>query len=172
MLAPSCRELKLPRLWDVPRNTASLVLVIPARLVKMCVLMKSKIALAIALLISGPPVRAEKIALINGTMINPGHSQIVQNATIIIDGDKIAATDDAKTISAAKDARTIDCKGKFILPGYIDTHVHFFQSGDLFTRPDGADLNSVRPYKEEIAWVKSHLNDVFALSAQWNHLGG
>jgi imidazolonepropionase-like amidohydrolase len=162
MLAPSCRELKLPRLWDVPRNTASLVLVIPARLVKMCVLMKSKIALAIALLISGPPVRAEKIALINGTMINPGPSQIVQNATIIIDGDKIAATDDAKTISAAKDARTIDCKGKFILPGYIDTHVHFFQSGDLFTRPDGADLNSVRPYGDEVAWVKSHLNDVFA----------
>ena len=28
---------------------------------------------------------------------------------------------------------TIDASGKFILPGYIDTHVHFFQSGDLFT---------------------------------------
>src|SRR5207245_7031408 len=49
----------------------------------------------------------------------------------------------------------------FILPGYIDTHVHFFQSGDLFTRPDGADLNSVRPYKDEVAWVKSHVDDVF-----------
>ena len=46
------------------------------------------------------------------------------------------------------------CVGKFILPGYIDTHVHFFQSGDLFTRPDGADLNSVRPYKDEVAWIK------------------
>jgi imidazolonepropionase-like amidohydrolase len=74
----------------------------------------------------------------------------------------IAAAGEAKTITAPKDARTIDCEGKFILPGYIDTHIHFFQSGDLFTRPDGADLNSVRPYKEEIAWVKSHLNDVFA----------
>jgi imidazolonepropionase-like amidohydrolase len=48
------------------------------------------------------------------------------------------------------------------LPAYIDTHVHFFQSGDLFTRPDAADLNSVRAYKDEVAWVKSHLNDVFA----------
>jgi imidazolonepropionase-like amidohydrolase len=153
---------KLPRLWDAPRNTASLVLVIPARLVKMCVLMKSEIALAIALLISASPVRAEKIALINGTMINPGNERVWSSATIVIDGDKIAAAGDAKTISAPKDARTIDCKGKFILPGYIDTHVHFFQSGDLFTRPDGADLNSVRPYKDEVAWVKTHLNDVFA----------
>src|SRR4030095_11453019 len=71
---------------------------------------------------------------------------------------------DTKAISpatAGKDARVIDCKGKFILPGYIDTHVHFFQSGDLFTRPDGADLNSVRPYKDEVAWIKKNLPDTF-----------
>src|SRR5262249_10632166 len=55
-----------------------------------------------------------------------------------------------------------DCKGKFILPGYIDAHVHFFQSGDLYTRPDAADFNSIRSYKDEVAWVKTHLNDVFA----------
>ena len=52
--------------------------------------------------------------------------------------------------------------GKFILPGYIDSHVHFFQSGDIFTRPDVVDLTGVRPYKEEVDWVKSHLNDTFA----------
>jgi imidazolonepropionase-like amidohydrolase len=103
---------------------------------------------------------AEKIALVNGTLINPANSQITPNATIIIDGEKIAAAGDK--IKAPKDARVIDCKGKFILPGYIDSHVHFFQSGDLYTRPDGADFNSIRPYKDEVAWVKSHLNDVFA----------
>jgi imidazolonepropionase-like amidohydrolase len=59
-------------------------------------------------------------------------------------------------------AKQIDCKGKFILPGYIDTHVHFFQSGDLFTRPDVVDLNNVRPYKDEVAWIKSHVDDVFS----------
>jgi imidazolonepropionase-like amidohydrolase len=62
---------------------------------------------------------------------------------------------------AATLGKQIECVGKFILPGYSDTHVHFFQSGDLFTRPDGADLNAVRPYKDEVAWVKSHVNDVF-----------
>ena len=51
---------------------------------------------------------------------------------------------------------------KFILPGYLDTHVHFFQSADLFTRPDIVDLTKIRSYADETAWVKSHVNDVFA----------
>src|SRR5207237_8434456 len=63
---------------------------------------------------------------------------------------------------AAPGVRVIDCTGKFILPGYIDTHVHFFQSADLFTRPDVVDLNKVRPYKDEVRWIKDHLNDVFS----------
>src|SRR5204863_6572603 len=68
---------------------------------------------------------------------------------------------DAKTISTPKDARLIDCKGKFILPGYIDTHVHFFQSADLYTRPDVVDLTKVRPYADEVAWIKRNLPDTF-----------
>jgi imidazolonepropionase-like amidohydrolase len=123
---------------------------------------RAKFLVVITFSILSLSANTEKIALINGTLINPGTSQIVRDATIIIDGERIAATSDAKTVNAPKGARLVDCTGKFILPGYIDTHVHFFQSGDLFTRPDGADLNSVRPYKDEVAWVKSHLNDVFA----------
>ena len=123
--------------------------------------MKLRITLALALSIFALTARAEKIALVNGTIINPDKSQIVQNAAIIIDGDKIAAAGDAKTISTPKDARLIDCKGKFILPGYIDTHVHFFQSGDLYTRPDVVDLTKVRPYADEVAWIKRNLPDTF-----------
>src|SRR5204863_4391495 len=58
--------------------------------------------------------------------------------------------------------RVFDCKGKFILPGYIDTHIRFFQSGDLFTRPDVVDLTKVRSYAEEVAWIKRNLPDTFA----------
>jgi imidazolonepropionase-like amidohydrolase len=124
--------------------------------------MKRRIALALAFSIFTLTAQAEKIALVNGTLINPEKSQIVENATVVIDGDRIEAAGDAKTISAPKNARVIDCKGKFILPGYIDTHVHFFQSGDLYTRPDAVDLTKVRPYADEVAWIKSHLNDTFA----------
>jgi imidazolonepropionase-like amidohydrolase len=126
---------------------------------------KLKIAFALALSLFAGMANAEKIALVHGTLINPGTSQIVRDATIVIDGDRISAAGDAKTISpaaAGKDAKVIDCKGKFILPGYIDTHVHFFQSGDLYTRPDAANLTKVRPYADEIAWIKRNLPDTFA----------
>jgi len=105
---------------------------------------------------------AEKIALVNGTLINPMTEVVLPGAHVLIDNDRVVGFGDEITFDLPKDARRIDCKGKFILPGYIDTHIHFFQSGDLFTRPDAADLNSVRPYKDEVTWVKSHVNDVFA----------
>src|SRR6059058_3712228 len=121
---------------------------------------KAAILTAIALSSFVLTARAEKISLVGGTVINPADGKVMPNATVVIDGDKIERVTMGKQ-DAASLGKQIDCAGKFILPGYIDTHIHFFQSGDLFTRPDGADLNSVRPYKDEVAWVKSHLNDVF-----------
>ncbi len=105
--------------------------------------------------------RAEKVSLVGGTVINPADGKVLPNATIVINGNKIERVAMGKQ-DAAELGKQIGCAGKFILPGYIDTHVHFFQSADLFTRPDGADFNSVRPYKDEVAWIKSHLDDVFA----------
>jgi imidazolonepropionase-like amidohydrolase len=122
---------------------------------------KSKAGKALNLLFfAAASLHAEKISLVGATVINPADGTILPNATVVIDGDKIERVTTGKQDAAAL-GKQIDCAGKFILPGYIDTHIHFFQSGDLFTRPDGADLNSVRPYKDEVAWVKSHVNDVF-----------
>src|SRR5690348_11146669 len=106
-------------------------------------------------------LHAEKISLVGATVINPADGKILPNATIVINGDKIERVSMGKQDAASLE-KQIDCAGKFIIPGLIDTHVHFFQSADLFTRPDGADFNSIRPYKDEVAWIKSHLDDVFA----------
>jgi imidazolonepropionase-like amidohydrolase len=123
---------------------------------------KSKAAIALTLsFVAAASVHAEKIALVGATVINPADGKVLPNATVVIDGEKIERVAMGKQDAAAL-GKQIDCAGKFILPGYIDAHVHFFQSGDLFTRPDGTDLNSVRPYKDEVAWVKSHLDDAFA----------
>ena len=123
--------------------------------------MKFRFALVLAVLLFAATLRAERISLVGGTVINPADGKVLPNATVVIDGDKVERVAIGKQ-DAASLGKQIDCVGKFILPGYIDTHVHFFQSGDLFTRPDGTDLNSVRPYKDEVAWVKGHVNDVFA----------
>jgi imidazolonepropionase-like amidohydrolase len=124
--------------------------------------MKRKTALAFAWSIFALAAHGEKIALTSGTLIRPGAEiEIIEpnmNSTLVIDGDRIAAIG-PKVLPPH--TGVIDCKGKFILPGYIDTHVHFFQSGDLFTRPDVVDLTKVRPYAEEVAWIKRNLPDTF-----------
>ena len=124
--------------------------------------MKLRIAFAFALSIFALAARAEKVALVGGTLINPATSQALENSVVVIDGDRISAVGTRKDMAVPTGSKWIDCKGKFILPGYIDTHVHFFQSGDLFTRPDVVDLTKVRPYVDEIAWVKRNLPDTFA----------
>jgi len=124
--------------------------------------MKLRIALVLGLSIFAITVRAEKIALDGATLIDPSRNEVRDpstNTTIIINGDRIERIG-PKILE--KGTHVIDCKGKFILPGYIDTHIHFFQSGDLFTRPDIVDLTKVRSYSEEVAWAKSHLPDVFS----------
>ncbi len=114
-----------------------------------------------AIALASVAARAERISLIGGTVINPGGGKKMENATIVINGDKIERVSAGKQDAAAL-GKQINCAGKFILPGYIDTHVHFFQSGDLFTRPDVVDLTKVRSYQDEVAWIKSHLADTFS----------
>src|SRR4026207_1481386 len=123
--------------------------------------MKIRVPLVLAFSLLAATLPAEKISLVGGAVINPADGKVLPNATVVIDGDKIERVAIGKQ-DAVSLGKQISCVGKFILPGYIDTHVHFFQSGDLFTRPDGADLNSVRPYKDEVGWIKSHLADTFA----------
>src|SRR5215472_4449034 len=123
--------------------------------------MNARLSVILCVLSITTATRAEKISLVGATVINPADGKVLPNATIVINSDKIERVAMGKQ-DAATLGKQISCVGKFILPGYVDTHVHFFQSADLFTRPDGADLNSVRPYKDEVAWIKSHLDDVFS----------
>src|SRR5256886_10438057 len=123
--------------------------------------MKTRAIFCLCALLVALSARGERISLVGGTVINPADGKVMPNATIVINGDKIERVAMGKQ-DAATLGKQISCVGKFILPGYIDTHIHFFQSADLFTRPDGADFNSIRPYKDEVAWIKSHLDDVFA----------
>ena len=45
------------------------------------------------------------------------------------------------------------------MPGLTDAHVHFFQSGGLYTRPDAIDLRKDKPYDKEIEWVHNNMED-------------
>jgi imidazolonepropionase-like amidohydrolase len=54
----------------------------------------------------------------------------------------------------------IDAKGKYLIPGLIDAHMHLFQSGGLYARPDMIDVTEIKPYSEERLWTLQNAEDI------------
>ena len=126
--------------------------------------MKKLSLLALTALLTATALAAPSgtTVIANATVIDPGTGKVIPNAAVVVRGDRIESIAQNGSEMAGKTHAFIDAKGKYILPGYIDTHVHFFQSGDIYTRPDAVDLNSIRPYKDEHDWIERTLPDVFA----------
>ena len=75
-----------------------------------------------------------KILIKNGRVLNPA-TNMDEIADVFIENDKVVAIGAALEKEADK---VIDATGKFIMPGYIDLHVHFRDPGlthkeDIFT---------------------------------------
>lgn len=107
---------------------------------------------------------APALAIVGVTVVNPerdGAGATMADATVIIRGDRIAAVGPRASTAVPAGAKQIDGKGRWLIPGLIDGHVHFFQSGNLYTRPDGADFNAVVPYAQEDARNKARLPATF-----------
>ena len=119
---------------------------------------------AVAALLAFSAAHAEPIAIVGATVIHPELSlprAVARDSTVIIDGNRIVRVGPAKSTAVPRGARLIDGKGKWVVPGLIDAHVHFFQSGNLYTRPDVADFNAVVPYAQETERNKARLPATF-----------
>lgn len=66
----------------------------------------------------------------------------------------------SKSVKVNPGTKEINGAGKWLIPGLIDAHIHFFQSGGIYTRPDGLDLTAYKPYEEEIQWLKDNASDL------------
>src|SRR5215470_1424207 len=99
--------------------------------------------------------RRNATLIINGgTLIDGTGSPPVPDAAVVVSGDRIADAGPSSKMTVPKNTKTVDARGKWIIPGLIDAHVHFFQSGGLYTRPDIIDLRHRVPYERELAWIR------------------
>jgi cytosine/adenosine deaminase-related metal-dependent hydrolase len=105
------------------------------------------------------------ILLQNGTVLLHGEDDRVKavELSLLIQGNKIAKID--KDISVETSTEVIDCTGKIISPGFIDTHHHLWQ-----TQLKGRHANEVLlEYMVTGNWQSSNFSsaDFF-----WGQLGG
>src|SRR5213080_3705699 len=119
--------------------------------------------LAALLMLAGVPCQAAEtsiIAIVGATVIHPDRdlpSAVAPDSTLIVAGRRIESIGPAGSTAVPAGATRIDGKGKWVVPGLIDSHVHFFQSGNLYTRPDVADFNAWMPYAKEVERNKARL---------------
>jgi imidazolonepropionase-like amidohydrolase len=104
-----------------------------------------------------PTVRA----IVGATVVDPAGARI-PDAVVLLKGDRIEKVGPRAKVKIPEGAERVEASGKFLIPGLVDAHVHFFQSGGLYTRPDGFDLRAFKPYAEDQKAIRDGLATTFA----------
>lgn len=100
------------------------------------------------------PARA--VVLVGGTLIDGSGAPPRPNDAILIESGRIRTIGARALKEAPADALRIDAAGRWILPGLIDSHIHLFQSGGLYARPDvvPAPLPEGRTYRDLVGEIR------------------
>ncbi len=99
---------------------------------------------------------SQNILLKNINVINVETGEITQNTNVYIKDGKIHSVG---TTLPRMHTKEYDCTGNWLIPGLIDSHIHMFQSGGIYTRPDIIDLQKFRDYETETKWVWDNTSD-------------
>lgn len=86
----------------------------------------------------------------NATIINEGRSF---TGSVVIEGDKIAKVIEGTVVPEETYSEIIDAKGKYLIPGVIDDHVHFRDPGlthkaDIFSESRAAAAGGVTSFMD------------------------
>ena len=121
---------------------------------------KALVALSV-LLLTGLAADAKTTAYLGATLFDGTGADPVVNAVVLVEGERIVRVGKRSEVALPDDATIVDLTGKWIVPGLVDAHVHFFQSAGLYTRPDIVDRRTQRPYAEEMAFINERLDETF-----------
>ncbi|NGP89899.1 amidohydrolase family protein [Fodinibius halophilus] len=100
--------------------------------------------------------KSEYLVLEGAILYDGTGGQSIGNSVIVIKGDTINCVGGEGDCTIPGGATVKDVSGKYITPGLIDSHVHFFQTGFFDSRPDALDLRDTFPMGEVIAYQQQH----------------
>jgi imidazolonepropionase-like amidohydrolase len=100
------------------------------------------------------PVHPRPVLITGGTLFDGTGAAAYHNDAILIVNARIKAIGPQAVRRPPKEARRIDATGKWIIPGLIDGHVHFFQTGGLDARPDVVANPKGERYRDVVAAIR------------------
>lgn len=100
-----------------------------------------------------------KYAFVGANILNPTVDTSVTDSTILVNQGLITKIQPSSK-SVPNEYTIVDTKGKWIIPGLIDGHIHMAQSGGAFTRPDTYDATEISSYENDQRWLKRNLSSL------------
>jgi hypothetical protein len=94
------------------------------RMKRICKMRDLAAALALALVISAAPARADDVAFTHVTVVDVVEGRLVRDQVVRIAGKRIVEVKPAAGANIPKGTRVVDAKGKFLIPGLWDMHTH------------------------------------------------
>jgi imidazolonepropionase-like amidohydrolase len=85
-------------------------------------------------LIACPPIAAQAppdIAFTDVTLVPLDQNRTIDHQTVVVRDGRIATIGPATKVPVARSALRIDGRGRYLMPGLADLHVHLFNSKDL-----------------------------------------
>ena len=101
-------------------------------------------------------VREKPLAITYVTIIDCTGKEAQPDMTVIITGDRITTLGKAKEVAVPEQAQVIDGKGKFLIPGLWDMHVHWYDKPylPLFTANGVTGVRQMSGAPVHLGWRK------------------
>lgn len=113
-----------------------------------------------------PSIAADKL-FINASVWHG--DKVMQNYTLAVKGGKFVYLGSGENVSITAPQQQ-DLQGRFVMPGFIDNHVHFFDGGFSLASVDLRDANTRDEFVRRIAdYAQSRAQGEWILNGNWDH---
>ncbi|HVO50625.1 MAG TPA: amidohydrolase family protein [Thermoanaerobaculia bacterium] len=100
-------------------------------------------------------------AFTGATLVDGTGAPAVKNAVVVVRDGRIACAGPAAACAVPEGVAVTDAKGSWIVPGLVDAHVHFSQTGWADGRPDAFDVRASHPYDLVEKGLREHPERLF-----------
>jgi len=96
------------------------------------------------------------VALVGATLLDGTGAAPVKDSVVLVGDGRIACAGSRAQCPVPQGVKAVDVKGRWVVPGLVDAHVHFSQTGWADGRPDALDVREAHPYEEVQAELREH----------------
>ena len=96
------------------------------------------------------------VALVGATVHSGVDSPAIPDAVVILRDGKIESVGPRAEVQVPAGIDVVDLAGRHLMPGMVDTHVHYSQTGWVDGRPDFYDVQDRYPYVDTMADNEAH----------------